>query len=203
MKDKLRYILLVIVFNFTGISLSMSQDLNKNPYHEIILPVKGNTVIINLTPKKVQPIQELIYFWYYKHDIHHTQGNWDGLLLDGSYRVFDKNYNLIEKGRFRNGLKHGVWQKWNSTGKLVQMENWTKGLLNGPYMLYFEDSSTVKKGNYKKSKLNGRQYILQNDSILSVINYRMGIEISSTKNKWIKFPKFHFRKIFKNAKDTL
>ncbi len=58
------------------------------------------------------------YTWYKQNEVHFTQGSHDGKLLDGKFVLFGSKHDLLQKGKYRRGLKIGKWLYWNEKGTL-------------------------------------------------------------------------------------
>ena len=67
------------------------------------------------------------YYWFKQQEIRTTQGGYDGKLLNGLYKKFSPNHNLMEKGKFKFGLKYGEWIYWKPNGDIDRMEKWRNG----------------------------------------------------------------------------
>lgn len=85
------------------------------------------------------------YFWYKAQKIIATQGGSAGTLLNGKYQSFYKNKQLCEQGEFENGLKSGVWKKWDNDGQLTKVERWNNGKQLRRQDYYNEDGQVEKR----------------------------------------------------------
>lgn len=86
--------------------------------------VEARTTVKAITPN---PRADRWYHWVRAQTIHRTQGGYTGTLLHGPYSAFDAESHLVEQGKFRRGVKHGVWRYWNSAGALHRVEYWRNG----------------------------------------------------------------------------
>jgi len=101
------------------------------------------------------------------------QGAFDGYLLNGSANFYDKKNNLIERGKFKRGLKSGPWYHWNTAGELVKVMHWKKGLVSGSFRQVLTDG-IIETGKFKKGKRHGKWLLLKGDEQIKVTNYDMG-----------------------------
>lgn len=82
--------------------------------------------------KPLKTTDSLAYHWYKDQRLHVTQGGAGDVVLDGPYREFYPDGQLMTSGTFRQGLKHGEWLAWGPDGKLNRSETWRKGHLRAP-----------------------------------------------------------------------
>lgn len=94
--------------------------------------------------------QDKFYFWYKAQVVKQTQGAASGQLLHGLYEVFYSNKQLVEKGRFRKGLKQGEWLYWREDGMLIRSEHWSHGKMVGTIQLFNEKGELVEKKKMKR-----------------------------------------------------
>lgn len=125
------------------------------------------------------------YYWFKSQKILITQGGSSGSLLNGAYESFYRNNQLAEKGVFKMGLKHGVWQSWNPNGVLVHRENWSKGTRTGK-QYYYNSQGIIQKTVICKS--NQTQVISRDTTILktkkmilTTVNDSMGRLVSQSR----------------------
>jgi hypothetical protein len=109
------------------------------------LPVKGHPV----------PKPELWYFWYSANQIQNTQGGYSGKLLNGDYRSYYLNKNLMEQGTFSAGLKDGAWKSWTANGILREIISWRDGLVTGEFSKYDDKGKLLISGRYKNGVMDG------------------------------------------------
>jgi hypothetical protein len=128
------------------------------------LPVKGHPAAR----------AELWYFWYSANQIQHTQGGYSGKLLNGGYRSYYLNKNLMEEGSFRAGLKHGSWKSWKENGVLAELTNWRDGILTGPFSKYDDAGERRLSGRYKKGLMDGPVRSLRGKDTVETTWYKAG-----------------------------
>lgn len=107
------------------ISNNSNQKRIKSEGKQIEFEVKEK----NVSKKKLFSEQKA-YFWYKSQAIIITKGAASGHLLHGRYEVFYDNNQFAERGKFINGLKHGKWNYWDSSGNLVGTEKWFFGKIS-------------------------------------------------------------------------
>jgi hypothetical protein len=93
------------------------------------------------------------YYWFQAQRILCTQGGASGQLLHGGYEAFYDSKQLAEKGKFRKGLKDGVWKYWDTWGHLERVERWRNGKKNGKQLYYDGKGSVHYSFNYKRRKI--------------------------------------------------
>lgn len=114
------------------------------------------------------------YFWLLKGDIHHTQGDFEGRLLHGTYCVFSPTNQLLEKGNMNLGLKEGFWKKWHNNGQLKEVVYWKKGKKKGKCFRYNSSGEIISIGKYVNNKLHGKKKIFENGKIVAKEYYKDG-----------------------------
>jgi antitoxin component YwqK of YwqJK toxin-antitoxin module len=108
-------------------------------------PVKGHPV----------PKPQLWYFWYSANQIQNTQGGYSGKLLNGDYRSYYLNKNLMEQGSFNAGLKDGTWKSWTANGVLRESISWQNGWMTGEFNKYDDTGKLRLSGRYKNGVMDG------------------------------------------------
>ena len=53
----------------------------------------------------------------------------DGLFYDSIYLYYHENGQLIDKGNYKDGLMHGLWEEYDENGTLKKTEIWEMGEL--------------------------------------------------------------------------
>ncbi|MDY0286150.1 MAG: hypothetical protein RBR21_08440 [Bacteroidales bacterium] len=69
------------------------------------------------------------FHWIRNGRIHVTQGFYNSNPLNGPFRKFNNNDDLIEFGVFEMGLKAGKWYFWNEKSELIRIEIYKDGSL--------------------------------------------------------------------------
>lgn len=106
--------------------------------------------------KKILPKKDRTYYWFSHGGMHHTLGDYSGDILDGEFVKYSKSYKLMEKGKFNEGLKEGVWKSWNSNGSLKEIITYHNGRRKGPYVKYDSVGNIEQKGKYFKDRKHRR-----------------------------------------------
>jgi antitoxin component YwqK of YwqJK toxin-antitoxin module len=139
---------------------------------------------------KLNTSPDRMYFWYSANQIQTTQGGYSGKLLNGPYRSYYLNKNLMEEGTFNKGLKDGVWKNWKENGTLISIINWQDGLMSGNFSKYNENGNLIMSGSYKNGLLNGA---VRNkgakDSVMTTW-YKNGV-ITEHRPVWKRIHLFH------------
>ena len=138
---------------------------------------------LTTTPLPVKTVKDISYYWVRDGLLKSTSGNYSGYLLHGLFEKFDTKDNLIEKGTFLYGAKHGNWTEWN-IDIVIKEDVWDEGFLIKRKIL---QNDTVIMENYKKNKLNGMRTVSVKEKIIFKERYRNG-EIIPYKNNfsWLK-----------------
>lgn len=103
--------------------------------------------------RKIKVLSEKNYFYFYQGQIKSTTGDFLGHLLNGSYRVFDVNDNLLVSGSFSNGVKNGLWKFWNKDGRLLASSKYKNGLIHGKQITYDSNGLVSNVDRYKEGEL--------------------------------------------------
>ncbi|HMR84415.1 MAG TPA: hypothetical protein PKE30_14830 [Niabella sp.] len=116
------------------------------------------------------------YHWFKSGRIHTTQGSYYGKLLHGTYKVIDTERHLLEEGKFRKGLKTGLWRTWYENGTLKSSWNRRFGLFGNYYNIreYDHKGNLIKKGYENSKGFTGYQVEWLNDSAV-VVQYKKGM----------------------------
>lgn len=102
---------------------------------------------------KIKPNSKSLYYWFDQAKIHTTQGAYSGYLLDGDYIEFSyPENNILLKGNFKRGLKHGMWIGWYSNGIIKSMNRWSNGSLNGTQKDFDSTGQLLSVQNFNHGK---------------------------------------------------
>ncbi|WP_131474506.1 hypothetical protein [Flavobacterium sp. KMS] len=108
--------------------------------------------------KKIKPKKNKTYYWFKGGQIHGAQGGIAGDMLNDRFIKMFHNNQLAEQGKFKNGLRVGIWKTWYSNGVLATTQSWSNGLRSGKYFRYNETGNLVESGNYS-SNLKSKKWI--------------------------------------------
>ena len=135
----------------------IAQKMPDYGFDRVRITREDRTLQFETVPVKGRPVAkaELWYFWYSANQLQHTQGGYSGKLLNGSYRSYYLNKNLMEEGSFRAGLKNGSWKIWKENGVLAEETSWQDGVMTGPFSKYDEAGELRLSGRYKNGLMNG------------------------------------------------
>ncbi len=109
-----------------------------------------------------------------------NQGSYTGKPLQGLFEKFYRK-KLIEKGRFEQGLKDGIWHQWELNGTLKSIVTFKKGLKNGNYSFY-ENGVIVESGSFKNGMKQGLAQISARDSTYYLM-YKNNVVVDTVSNK--------------------
>lgn len=195
----------LVLFALLCISLnSIAKDFyEQKKTTEIIVTAADSIVRINISTKNKDFKADIntSYYWYSSNKIYCNKGGYSGKLLNGDYRVFGKNGELLSSGKFNKGRKDGKWKYWNENGQLIKLEPWCKGEMNGFVYEYYPTGKPSKKTHYCHGLKNGKEQVYTLDTVL-VNKYKKGkLLIPKTKNEKKKC--FFFKKKQSKNTDTL
>lgn len=66
---------------------------------------------------------------------------------------YDGNGNITERGYFKNGRLHGMWQKFNGNGEQIQIAHYHNGKKHGKWFFWSSDGSVLKEMDYQNNEL--------------------------------------------------
>lgn len=107
------------------------------------------------TDKIVKPKGNKTYYWFKGGAIHNAQAGITGALLNDKFVKMYHSNQLAEQGEFENGLKVGLWTTWHPNGTIQTTQNWENGLRKGVYYRYNIQGGLAEKGTYKKDIKQG------------------------------------------------
>jgi len=144
---KLVGMLLFLIFIKSAVSQSDLKEIKIRDDEYFVL-TSANRLSINVKTK-----QGMTYFWYADQRIRSNDGGYHGQLLQGDYKKFDSDNNLIESGCFNKGRKKGQWIIWNNKGKIECTSEWRKGRPHGNWCYYDGTSKPTMEKKYKNGIL--------------------------------------------------
>lgn len=111
----------LLLITLVAVNTATAQKKQKPGFMYINFPDYSVKFQVIPNKKTVQASAEHTYYWYASNTIYQTRGGYDGRILNGAYTAFYLSGNLKEKGRFKNGLKHGKWTVWFEDGQLKEI----------------------------------------------------------------------------------
>ncbi len=100
---------------------------------EIVISGEDGTLtkfrIVPLNQIAIKPKPNIEYFWYNQeiHSLESNLGEWGGPLLNGQLLKYSSTGNLLESGIYFNGVRHGVFKEYRSTGVLDKITKYEMG----------------------------------------------------------------------------
>lgn len=131
-------------------------------YQKISLDSGDSLVEFRITDLDKNADVSKTYYWYKANEIQKTKGGVAGKPLHGEYEVFTSDGQIITKGSFDDGLKTGIWLRWNENQLGSQIE-FDQGIPNGNYK-YYRAGKVVEEGQYLSGNKNGRVIFYDQDS---------------------------------------
>ncbi|MBI4646422.1 MAG: hypothetical protein HY738_07470 [Bacteroidia bacterium] len=170
--------------------VAAQKDVTKKQRREILVNYPDSTIIANVPArsKTIKTKDFLTYYWYNTGQIKKNTGGYYGNVLDGKYTVFDRDNNMLTDGRFKKGLKHGMWKTWYPKGGLHRSEHWKLGNKTGVSAAFDKTGKLIYKLRYRDGSLHGKCYYYLNGAE-TITKYRKGITIPAKEKKIAFFKK--------------
>lgn len=89
----------------------------------------------------------------------------DFTIMNGQY-VDYRNGKPVLKGMYLNNEREGVFVRYDTSGRVIEMESYARDTLNGTYAQYWPNGVKKEAGNYKQGKKVGEWVAhYENDSL--------------------------------------
>lgn len=95
------------------------------------------------------------YYWFKGGLIHNSQGGVAGQLLNDDFKKFYHSNQLAEQGKFKKGLKVGLWKTWFENGTLATTQKFSNGISSGEFQKFDGKGNIIEKGKFRKGKKQG------------------------------------------------
>ena len=93
-------------------------------------------------------------------------------LRHGSYEAFYPSGKLMERAEYKEGRLDGLRQVYLESGALELEESWKKGKFEGDYIVYFQDGSIQQTGQYIDNKMTGEwKTFYQNGQLKEIVPF--------------------------------
>jgi hypothetical protein len=119
-------------------------------------------------------LNDRFYYWYSNNQIKSTAGGYAGKVLDGDYRLFNRNKDLLQAGHYKLGLRTGEWKSWYTNGVIAKQERWRRGIPEGPFIENYPSGLLKRSGMYKRGLLHGKVYQYSSSGQALTEKYRNG-----------------------------
>ncbi|WP_131474483.1 hypothetical protein [Flavobacterium sp. KMS] len=140
---------ILFFFAFTLVSFS-------DPYTIKRISDKDFRYEFYTTDKKIKPEKDKIYHWFKGGLIHEAQGGAAGDLLNDKFIKMYHSNQLAEQGKYKNGLRVGLWKTWYPNGVIATTQMWVNGLRSGIYSRYDKNGDLIENGDYTADKKTGK-----------------------------------------------
>lgn len=100
---------------------------------------------------------------------HYEQG-----LLDGPFKVFDDDGNLVQEADYSAGKQHGLTRIF-SNGRCIAEQHYVHGQLQGESVFYDEGGNLVARQNFRLGKLEGLSQFYSHGVLVRKAGYRAGL----------------------------
>jgi antitoxin component YwqK of YwqJK toxin-antitoxin module len=146
-----------LVSRIWNLNAQQSTDLVRTTSNKVTISINDTLVqFFAIQPaKNLKKAQGYMYYWYRDDTILTTMGDYSGRLLNGPYKAFYPEKNLLESGQFKNGEKSGQWKSWYNSGIIRGISNWQHSRRNGAFEIYDSSGTKIESGNYKNDQLDG------------------------------------------------
>ena len=153
-RNKLEFVILFLL------SISRLSAIDNGPFipkyniNTKITISQGDTsfVFSYVKPKNNDKQKSGSFYYYYNNgNIGRTKGGYTGKLLDDLYIKQTREGLLVEKGYFKNGLKHKEWVQWHTNGEIQSKEKWHHGSGFGRKQVFDETGMLVFKYKWRNS----------------------------------------------------
>jgi uncharacterized protein len=88
-----------------------------------------------------------------------------------SYKYFFPEGTIKLEGKFKNGLKEGIWKRFNVLGKVISEETWIGGIRSGSQKYYHENGSLQLVYTCDSDKISGKVLRYFENGHISLIGY--------------------------------
>ncbi|WP_418637509.1 TIGR02281 family clan AA aspartic protease [Winogradskyella sp.] len=112
------------------------------------------------------------YYWYTEYSkVKSTKGGNGGKLLNGNYRFYDTDGNLISIKEYSMGLLHGESKLWNDNGELIEIENYKNGdriywkYLKKDNFEWIEHKGKLFTNGYIRNEIDGKGHFIKRETI--------------------------------------
>jgi len=161
----MKKIVIVIIFSVLLFSFTDPYSLKK-------ISDKEYRYEFYTTDKIIGPKSTRTYYWFKGGLIHSSQAGIGGPLLHDNFKKFYHSNQLAEQGKFKNGLKVGLWKTWFQNGIMETTQEFYNGLNSGKFQRFDTNGNLIEKGKFSKGKKDGLwiNYISKN-----TIKYKSGV----------------------------
>ncbi|NLP59315.1 retropepsin-like aspartic protease [Lutibacter sp. B1] len=131
LKPKLKNAFEYIIDLYKSKPMINNTSLNSKENKEITIKYKNGVEVfnINLGNEQHNYKEDKEYFWYTEFSkIKSTKGGSGGNLLNGNYKFYDENGNLLIDENYSMGLKDGDRKKWDEKGELTEINKYEDGV---------------------------------------------------------------------------
>jgi antitoxin component YwqK of YwqJK toxin-antitoxin module len=103
----------------------------------------------------------------------------------GEFVTFsNKDFQVTEEGKYRNGEKHGIWYAYHPGGRLIAVQNeYKKGKLDGLSQQFDRRGKKIQSSVYKKGRLNGPMRLYnEKGKLTKEVIFKDGKKVSNSIN---------------------
>jgi hypothetical protein len=189
----------IVILCLAAVQTVLAQKWPDDGTRKVRITDPERTIVAELDPDAHPSVEtDRSYFWYSGNMIHSTQGGYSGKLLDGNYQEFYPSKGLKELGKFKKGLKQGLWKVWDEAGTLTQSITWKQGKKQGEFQYYNAQGTLKQSGKYQDDVMQGKVRNYVGSDSVQVVKYKDGKVAKpvppTDHHWWDKVKKIKFKK---------
>lgn len=92
--------------------------------------------------------------------------SYDDTKVDGEFKVYGTNGEILILGNFNNGLPEGRFIMYYSNGMINTIENYSQGNLNGIKLDYYPNNQLFNEGTFENNQVVGINKVYNKDGLL-------------------------------------
>ncbi|GEM_PF-5238006 len=119
------FVILTILLTVVGSNAS-GQDYDEAT-RSVTLNYRDSTIYFGVIREEPYKTDKPRYAIYSKGKIQEVDAIISGSPLHGVYEVFDSERNIIRRGEYYRGVKHGKWIEFTIDGHIKNEQNWKRG----------------------------------------------------------------------------
>ena len=151
--------IMLLLFNVACTDHLYQRSIPPNDRRTVVQGDTLHSFTVATEKTKVSTQLDKFYAWYLRSNLGHTQGGYEGDLLDGPYTKMLRDNTLLEKGQFQEGLKDGEWISWHPNGAVATTKQWNQGKPQGNEQTYRTDGALRQSQRFRKGELHGEETV--------------------------------------------
>lgn len=163
------FLFLVLTFLYMPEANAQIELEDFSDTREVIISNGDSLIIVNVATieYKLEKIYSSAnYHWFDANKVWTNVGGYDGFLLNGNFTVKDASGKMIRNGKFKNGLKTGIWIEWYPNGERKILNEWEYGQLDGDVFKWSPKGELISHYVYKNDMKNGKYEIFEKGQLI-------------------------------------